>query len=110
MPGKRIISVGAIEIQYRDEMRIIFDEVRKLRNKVVHSWTYKHPERPDLVNRFQLMGERLQTSHATDDEFFEHTTTALIRLFARVSPLDNRASVFREARIIDEERSSRGYD
>ena len=50
--------------------------------------------RNNLAARFQAMGEQLQTHHDTDDEYFEHATTALVRLFARVNPLDGRTSVF----------------
>ena len=109
LPGGRTIPIGEILPATRDEMRVIFDEVRKLRNNIVHAWTYKHPERSDLANRFQTMGEQLQTHHDTDDDFFEHATTVLVRLFARVNPLDGRASVFRERAIVEEERRNRGY-
>jgi len=55
------------------------------------------------------MGEELQTHHETDDEFFEQATSLLIRLFARVSTLDNRAAVFRERAIVEQERRTHGH-
>ena len=52
MPGDRELTIGEIPGDSLRRMQVIFDEVRKLRNKVVHEWTYKHPDRSDLARRF----------------------------------------------------------
>ena len=109
MPGNRTIEMGAISIANRDLMRVIFDEVRTLRNNVVHAWTYRHPERADIAMRFQSMGQQLLTNHEADDEFFDHATDILVSVFTRVNLLDSRASLFRERRIVEDERQVRGY-
>ena len=96
-------------LDLRREVENIFNEVRTLRNKVVHKWGYKDISREKLRDIFSNVNEAVDTS-SDDNTFFHRATNVLIRLYARTkNAISNQLSYFNEKYMVEKEREERGY-
>lgn len=106
-PGKE--NLGHImPIPQRGEVKNIFNEIRQLRNKVVHSWGYQSITRDELQEIFSRMNESIDTT-LDDKEFYQSLSAVFIRLYARVNPIRNQVDLFNERYVVKKEREERGY-
>ncbi len=106
-PGKENLGI-TIQSQVRTEFKNIFDEIRTLRNSVVHKWGYKDISQQELKDTFNRIGEQIDLNDSHDD-FLTQAAFIFVRLYARVNPLNNQLSYFNEKEIVREERATRGY-
>ncbi len=106
-PGKSNLGTH-IDIGTRIEFKKIFDEVRSLRNKVVHRWGYKDVGRGKIVEIFEGLGENAGY-HETDDSFYSAASFVFVRLYARVNAIKTQLSYFIEKEAVRAEREGRGY-
>jgi hypothetical protein len=106
-PGKEKLG-SIIPNQTRFELERIFNEIRKLRNKVVHSWGHKDVGQQAIVDIFRELGEDINLNES-DDEFYRDASFVCIRLYARCSSIKNQLSLFNEKEIVRLEREARGY-
>ena len=91
-----------------NNMKEIFETVRKMRNRIVHSWGYKNLSKEDIEAYFAQVGEYINL-RTTDDEFYRNAAFVFVRLYAKVNYLKNQLSYFHEKEMIELERNSRGY-
>ena len=107
-PGKEGLG-AAIETRARSEAKGILDEIRTLRNKVVHAWGYKDVGRDRIRTTLEGLGEQLGY-HESDDAFYAAAAYAMVRLYARIhNMLAAQLSYFIEKEVVRAERASRGY-
>lgn len=106
-PGKE--NQGSImPLTSRREVENIFNEIRKLRNKVVHKWGYRDITRDELRDIFSNLNETIDTT-LNDDDFYQRATFVLIRLYTKTSHISNQISLFNEKYVVNKEREERGY-
>ncbi len=106
-PGKGDLG-SDISATQRAEMENIVNEVRALRNKVVHRWGYKDIGRERLTEMFQRMGEN-PIYDPDDDGWYAKAAFLFVRLYAKTNPLKNQLSLFVEREAVRAERAARGY-
>jgi len=106
-PGKPRAGT-IIEIEFRDEVKNIFTEVRKLRNKVIHGWGDKDVDRQKLSDIFSNMNLVLQIP-GDDETFYNSATQLLVTLYAKTGSFRNQALIFNEKFVVESERKKRGY-
>ena len=106
-PGKASAGTN-IAIEFRDEIKNIFTEVRKLRNRVIHGWGDKDVDRQKLSDIFSNMNLVLQIT-GDDETFYTSATQLLVTLYAKTGTFRNQASIFNEKFVVESERRKRGY-
>ncbi len=106
-PGKENLG-NTIESQVKTELENIFNEIRTLRNNVVHKWGYKDISQQEIKDIFNRIGEDINLDDS-NNEFYSKSAFVFVRLYARVNPLKNQLNYFTEKAIVEAERKSRGY-
>lgn len=106
-PGKGGLG-SHIPSEIKDAQEKTFEKIRKLRNKVVHSWGYKDIGQQEIKDDFLDLGENINLIEP-DDAFYEQASFVLVRLYAKASLLNNQLSLFTEKEMVRLERESRGY-
>lgn len=106
-PGKENLG-NIIPLALREEVEEIFNQIRTLRNKVVHGWGYKDIPCDKLRDMFSNVNEAIDTS-LSDNAFYQRATSVLIRLYAKTSQIRNQLSLFNEKYVVNKEREERGY-
>lgn len=92
----------------REEVEKIFNQIRKLRNKVVHGWGYKDIPRDKLRDIFSNINEAVDTT-LNDNAFYKRATSVIIKLYAKTNQIRNQLSLFNEKYVVNKEREERGY-
>ncbi len=92
----------------RTKIQDIFDAIRIMRNKVVHSWGYKDIPKEDLNDFFDQLGEPIDT-RTSEGEFYKRAAFTCVRLYAKVNYIKTQLSYFHEKEMIRLERQNRGY-
>ena len=105
-PGKENLG-SEIDQPTRTLVKSIFDEVRTLRNKVVHRWGFKDIEQRELREIFERLGEPMGY-HTEDETFFSEAAFVFVRLYARTNAIRIQLSYFVEREAVKEERRERG--
>ncbi len=85
------------------------DDVRDLRNKVIHGWGHKHVPETTLRSFFSDLSEPLQPHYPNEDDFYDQAAFNFVRLYSRTQPLKTQLSLILEREAIKQERASRGY-
>ncbi len=104
-PGKENL-VDIMQNPQREEVKNIFNEIRRLRNKVVHGWGYRSIARDELQEIFSRMNESIDTT-LDDKEFYQSLCAIFIRLYSRVNPIRNQVDLFNERFVVKKEREER---
>lgn len=107
-PGKSGLGSDISQI-IRDDSKNIFEEVGRIRNKVVHRWGYKDIGQHTLKDIFSSLREDINLNDS-DDQFYSDACFVCVRLYARTSALGNQLSLFNEKEIVKAEREARGYN
>lgn len=105
-PGKDNLGMDVPQTR-RDEIKVIFDEIRTLRNRVVHGWGYRDVELEELRRIFEKLGEPL-SHHQDDASLYSEAAFACVRLYAQSNQIKNQLSYFLEKHWVEEERRQRG--
>ena len=109
-PGKSVTSM--VTLKQARELLPNFEEVRKLRNAVAHSWCYRDLPRHDIVDRLkktQLPLPPIQTN-ADDEAFYTSAQHCLLALYAAAeNTVGRQVKVFAERDWVRREREERGY-
>lgn len=106
-PGKENLG-QLIQTNEINNMKEIFNTVRKMRNKIVHSWGYRDLSKEDINSYFRRVCEYINL-RTTDDEFYRNAAFVFVRLYAKVNYIRNQLSYFHQKEMIEIERKSRGY-
>jgi len=91
----------------RDELEKIFEEIRKLRNNVVHGWGYKDIGQEGIQKAFTNMGESVPMRES-EEEFYHDASFVLIRLYAKSNSLKLQLGLLRGKEEVLAERKNRG--
>lgn len=106
-PGKDNLGMD-IPMEFRNQVKAIMDEVRTLRNKVVHGWGVKDVSREKLSEIFGRLGETIVIV-GDDETFYKQAAFIFVRLYAKTGSFRNQLSILNEKSIVQKERQNRGY-
>ena len=107
-PGKNNLG-SEIQQTNRDNIEMIFEEVRKVRNKVVHRWGYKDLGQEKLRDIFSKLEEAINLN-SSDDKFYLDACFVCVRLYAKTNVIGNQLLYFIEKEAVRAERKLRGYN
>ena len=107
-PGKSC-DVAEMRLETRSYLKLIMNELRKLRNDVAHSWGYREVSEERIIQLFKEAEHNLQyTSNAKD--FFEAAAQGLIAIYCKIkNPLGDRYNLLSEREAVSKDREDRGY-
>lgn len=107
IPGKSI-KMATIADETRRQIEVIFNEIRTLRNGVVHKWGYKDVGRDKVSEIFRKLNED-PGYQESDDEFYANAAWIFVRLYTRTNQINTQLKYFIQRTAVREDREERGY-
>ena len=106
-PGKSIER--SLDENGLAEQETNFENVRTMRNQVLHSWFHRKVTRQKITQYLANCGEVLG-EHLSEEDFYKQATHSLIRLYAKAyNTIGGKVLHFEEKVRVQAERANRGY-